>query len=96
MFSTACYLNDIVNLAIASRTVREPAVENQLALIRHQVEEHGYWHENWCIDRYVELARIEEDEFHSLMGSEMCLSHGIRPGEDWLGNTECGECYSEH
>jgi hypothetical protein len=26
----------------------------------------------------------------------MCLSCGIRPGAEWLGNTECYECYSEH
>jgi hypothetical protein len=93
-FSTSCYLNDLVKLASTSRMALEPAVDNQLALIRYQVSQHGYWHEDWCAERSAQLDLIVfyEEEFPHLM----CLSCGIRTGAEWLGNTECYECYSEH
>ena len=103
-FSTSCYLNDLVKLASTSRVALEPAVDNHLALIRYQVSQHGYWHEDWCAERSAELDLIDfyEAEFPHLCSKKaefpefMCLSCGIRPGAEWLGNTECYECYSEH
>ena len=93
-FSTSCYLNDLVKLASTSRMALEPAVNNQLALIRYQVAQHGYWHEDWGAVRIAQLDLIDfyEAEFPHLM----CLSCGIRTGAEWLGNAECYECYSEH
>ena len=93
-FSTLCYLDDLVKLASTSRMALEPAVDNQLALIRYQVAQHIVWHEDWCADRSAELDLIDfyEEEFPHLM----CLSCGIRAGAEWLGHTECYECYSEH
>ena len=93
-FSTSCYLNDLVKLASTSRVALEPAVDNHLALIRYQVSQHGYWHEDWCAERSAQLDLIDfyEAEFSHLM----CLSCGTRTGAEWLGNTECYECYSEH
>ena len=93
-FSTLCYFNDLVKLASTSRMALEPAVDNQLALIRYQVSQHGYWHEDWCVERSAQLDQIDfyEEEFPHLT----CLSCGIRAGAEWLGNAECYECYSEH
>ena len=72
----------------------EPAVDNQLALIRYQVAQHRDWHEDWCAERSAQLDLIDfyEAEFPHLM----CLSCGILTGAEWLGNAECYECYSEH
>ena len=39
------YLNDLVKLAGTSRMALEPAMENQVALIRYQVAQHKDWHE---------------------------------------------------
>ena len=92
-FSTSCYLDDLVKLASTSRMALEPAVDNQLALIRYQVAQHRNWHEGWCADRSaLDLIDFYEAEFPYLM----CLSCGIRTGAEWLGNAECYECYSEH
>ena len=93
-FSTSCYLNDLVKLASTSRVALEPAVDNHLALIRYQVSQHGYWLEDWRVERSAQLDLIDfyEAEFPHLM----CLSCGTRAGAEWLGYTECYECYSEH
>ena len=95
-FSTACYLNDLVKLASTSRMALEPAVENQLALIRYQVAQHRNWHEDWIEQRCIELDQFNEDFDETEFPHRMCLSCGIRSGAGWLGNTECYECYSEH
>ena len=66
--------------------------------------QHGYWHEDWCAERNAELdlTYFYEAEFPHLCSRKaefpefMCLSCGIRPGAEWLGDTECYECYSEH
>ena len=103
-FITSCYLNDLVKLASTSRVALEPAVDTHLALIRYQVSQHGCWHEDWCAERSAEIDLYDfyKAEFPHLCPKEaefpefMCLSCEIRPGAEWLGNTECYECYSEH
>ena len=97
-FATLCYLNDLVKLASTSRVALDPAVEDHLALIQYQIWQERNWFEDWCVDRSAELdlAEFYEAEFPHLMGGPLCLSCETRPGADWLGNTECYECYSEH
>ena len=98
-FATSCYLNDLVKLASTSRVALDPAVKDHLALIQYQIWQERNWFEDWCVDRSEELEGLEEfyeAEFPHLMGGPLCLSCEMRPGADWLGNTECDECYSEH
>ena len=104
-FSTACYFNDLVKLAGTSKMAFEPALVNQMALIRYQVTQHTEWHEDWIEQRCIELSQLcgDTDEERDVSpGTEtdfphnMCLSCGIRSGAAWLSHTECYECYSEH
>ena len=100
-FSTLCYLDDVVRLACTSRIALEPTVAFHLAFIRHMVTQHVIWHEDWRAERSAELDLrwFYEDEFPHLAGTsedDMCLTCGIRPGAEWLGNDECYDCFAEH
>ena len=89
-FYTISYQEDIVRLAIASREAFDPYVRSALAFINHIVEEHDIWHQDMCIEE------MQSDALFEAIQEKMCLSCGMRPGESWLGGTECSDCFYDH
>ena len=70
-FSTACYLNDLVKLAGTSRMALEPAMENQMALIRYQVAQHRNWHEDWVEQKCIELSAAADQFYEDFDEAEL-------------------------
>lgn len=85
--------NDYVRLSVSCRWGLDPTVKHALRLMAYEVEQ--------CFEWRLDCAAADDGAFREFValiewGEELCGRCGRNPVCEWLADTECHECFSEH
>ena len=81
------YLNDYAHMAMTCRSLYHSAL---------YIDLYGYWLEQLQEMHLNVVMQSHEEHSASIDMVMMCETCGIRPGVEWLGYSECFQCYEDH